>query len=122
MRWIRATLPVPGPLRAAWGSSLRLRTMALTGAIAISMVSIMGALVLDRISTDLYSSKRDQALQDSARATLAAQEQLDSSDATDLGAMNALAGSVRSTVPVSYTHLDVYKRQARSRLQRGCEW
>ena len=87
--------------------------MAITGAIAISMVSVMGALVLDRISTDLYSSKRDQALQDSARATLAAQEQLDSSDATDLGAMNALAGSVRSTVQgTSASQLIYVRRQA----------
>ncbi len=102
-----------GPVRAAWGSSLRLRTMAITGAIAITMVSVMGALVLDRISTDLYSSKRDQALQDSARATLAAQEQLDSSDAADLGALNALAGSVRSTVQgTSASQLIYVRRQA----------
>lgn len=87
--------------------------MAITGAIAISMVSVMGALVLDRISTDLYSSKRDQALQDSARATLAAQAQLDSSDAADLGAMNALAGSVRSTVQgTSASQLIYVRRQA----------
>ena len=46
--------------------------MTITGIIAIGMVSIMGALVVDRISSDLYSSRRDQALQDSARATLAA--------------------------------------------------
>ena len=56
---------------------------------------------------------RDQALQDSARATLAAQEQLDSSDATDLGALNALAGSVRSTVQgTSASQLIYVRRQA----------
>ena len=87
--------------------------MAITGIITITMVSVMGALVLDRISTDLYSSKRDQALQDSARATLAAQEQLDSSDAIDLGALNALAGSVRSTVQgTSASQLIYVRRQA----------
>ena len=111
VRWIRATLPVLGPLRAAWASSLRLRTMAITGVIAITMVSIMGALVLDRISTDLYSSKRDQALQDSARATLAAQEQLDASDASDIGALNALAGSVRSTVQGTSASQLIYVRR-----------
>ena len=110
---MRATMPVLGPLWVAWASSLRLRTMAITGIITITMVSVMGALVLDRISTDLYSSKRDQALQDSARATLAAQEQLDSSDAIDLGALNALAGSVRSTVQgTSASQLIYVRRQA----------
>lgn len=85
--------------------------MAITGVIAITMVSIMGALVLDRISTDLYSSKRDQALQDSARATLAAQEQLDASDASDIGALNALAGSVRSTVQGTSASQLIYVRR-----------
>lgn len=87
--------------------------MAITGVIAISVVSIMGALVLDRISSDLYSSRRDQALQDSARATLAAQELLDSSDAIDIVALNALAGSVRSTVQgTSASQLIYVRRQA----------
>lgn len=111
--WIRATLPVVGPVRASWGSSLRLRTMTITGVIAITMVAVMGALVLDRISTDLYSSRRDQALQDSARATLAARAQLESSDASDIGALNALAGSVRSTVQgTSASQLIYVRRQA----------
>lgn len=111
--WIRATLPVVGPVRASWGSSLRLRTMTITGVIAITMVAVMGVLVLDRISTDLYSSRRDQALQDSARATLAARAQLESSDASDIGALNALAGSVRSTVQgTSASQLIYVRRQA----------
>ena len=87
--------------------------MTITGIIAITMVTIMGALVLDRISTDLYSSRRDQALHDSARATLAAQEVMDGSDATDSSAMNALAGAVRSTVQgTSSSQLFYVRRQA----------
>lgn len=110
---LRVTQPVFGPLRAAWASSLRLRTMTITGLIAVFMVALMGALVLDRISTDLYSSRRDQALQDSARATLAAQGQLDESDAADISSLTTLAGSVRSTVQgTSASQLIYLRRQA----------
>lgn len=111
--WIRATNPVLRPFRVAWRSSLKLRTMTITGIIAITMVAVMGALVLDRVSSDLYSSRRDQALHDSARATLAAQEQMDSSDAVDSSAMNSLAGAVRSTVQgTSSSQLIYVRRQA----------
>ncbi len=113
VRWIRATDPVLRPFRVAWASSLRLRTMTISGIIAITMVTIMGALVLDRVSSDLYSSRRDLALHDSARATLAAQELMDRSDAVDSSAMNALAGSVRSTVQgTSSSQLFYVRRQA----------
>lgn len=113
VRWIRATQPLLGPLRRRWRSSLRLRTMAITGVIAITMVTVMGALVTDRITSDLYSSRRDQALQDSARATLAAQRQLDASDATESSSLNALVSSVRSTVQgTSSSQLIYVRRQA----------
>ena len=96
--WIRVTQPALGPLRRRWKRSLRLRTMAISGVIAIVMVAAMGALVIDRISSDLYSSRRNQALQDSARATLAAQRLMDASDTSDSSALNALVASVGSTV------------------------
>lgn len=113
VRWVRATNPVLRPLHIAWASSLKLRTMTITGIIAITMVAIMGALVMDRISSDLYSSRRDQALHDSARATLAAQAQMDRSDAADTSAMNSLAGSVRSIVQgTSSSQLIYVRRQA----------
>ena len=87
--------------------------MTITGIIAIGMVSIMGALVVDRISSDLYSSRRDQALQDSARATLAAQRLMDASDATDSSSLNALVASVGSTVQgASASQLIYVHRQA----------
>lgn len=72
--------------------------MMISGIISVLMISAMGGLVLDRISSDLYSTRKDQVLQDSARATLAAQRQMDASDATDRGSMTALVASVRSTI------------------------
>lgn len=113
VRWIRATQPLLGPLRRQWRHSLKLRTMTITGIIAIVMVAIMGALVLDRISSDLYQSRKDQALQDSARATLAAQSQLDASEATEYGTLSTLATSVQGTVQgTSSSQLIYVRRQA----------
>ncbi len=87
--------------------------MTITGIIAIVMVAIMGALVLDRISSDLYQSRKDQALQDSARATLAAQSQLDASEATEYGTLSTLATSVQGTVQgTSSSQLIYVRRQA----------
>ncbi len=113
VRWIRATQPILGPLRRQWQLSLKLRTMTIAGIIAIVMVSIMSALVLDRIASDLYSSRKDQALQDSARATLAAQSQLDASEATDYGTLSTLATSLQGTIQgTSSSQLIYVRRQA----------
>ncbi|NLA66079.1 MAG: HAMP domain-containing histidine kinase [Leucobacter sp.] len=112
-RWLRLSQPLLGPLRARWRNSLRLRMMTIAGIISILMIAITGGLVLDRISSDLYSSRKDQVLQDSARATLAAQRQMDASDATDRGAVAALVASVRSTLQgTSSSQLIYVKRQA----------
>lgn len=113
VRWIRATQPLLGPIRARWNSSLKLRTMTISGIIAIIMITVIGALVLNRISSDVYSSRKDQVLQDSARATLAAQRQLDASDAADGGSLSALVNSVQSRVMgTSSSQLIYVRRQA----------
>lgn len=102
-----------GPIRRAWGRSLRTRTMTVAVLATLVMVLGAGALILARISTDLYDTQRDQALQDSAQATSAAQEQLDASDATDRAAMSTLVTSVRNTVQgASSSQLIYVRRQA----------
>lgn len=98
LRLLRFFDPVLAPLRASWGRSLRFRIIAVAGLITLVLVALTGTLILDRISSDLYSSRKDQVLQDSARATLAAQRQLNASDATDRGELSALNTAVRSTV------------------------
>ena len=84
---MRVSNPVLGPVHRGWNRSLRFRTMTIAVVSTLIMVAVIGALILARISSDLYSSQRDQVLLDSARATIAAQGQLDASDATDRGAM-----------------------------------
>lgn len=111
VRWIRATNPVLGPLRRRWSRSLKLRTMTITGMITGIMILISGTFILTSIGDDLYSSRRDQVLQDSARATLAAQRLVDASDANDRGALSALVTSVRRTVQDTSSSGLIYVRR-----------
>ncbi|GAA1603737.1 MtrAB system histidine kinase MtrB [Leucobacter chromiireducens] len=111
LRWVRFTQPVFGPFRARWRRSLMVRTMTITGLVTGFMVLVAGVFLLTSISGDLYSSRRDQALQDSARATLAAQRLIDASDASDGGSLSLLAGSVRRTVQDASSSQLVYLRR-----------
>ena len=113
LSWIRLTQPVLGPFRKRWQRSLMLRTMTITGMVTGFMILIAGVFILTSISDDLYSSRRDQALQDSARATLAAQRQIDAWDTSDGGGLSQLALSVRRTVQdTSASQLVYLRRQA----------
>jgi two-component system sensor histidine kinase MtrB len=109
--WIRKTNPVLGPLRRRWSRSLKLRTMTITGMITGVMILISGTFILTSIGDDLYNSRRDQVLQDSARATLAAQRLVDASDASDRGALSALVTSVRRTVQDTSSSGLIYVRR-----------
>ncbi|WP_336652736.1 MULTISPECIES: MtrAB system histidine kinase MtrB [unclassified Leucobacter] len=111
LRWFRATQPVLGPFRARWRRSLMLRTMTITGLVTGFIIFVAGVFTLTSISDDLYSSRRDQALQDSARATLAAQRQIDASEATDAVGLRELAVSVRRTVQDTSASQLVYLRR-----------
>ncbi|MGK0722230.1 MtrAB system histidine kinase MtrB [Leucobacter sp. W1478] len=111
IKWIRSTDPVLGPLRRRWSRSLKLRTMTITGMITGVMILISGTFILTSIGDDLYNSRRDQVLQDSARATLAAQRLVDASDASDRGALSALVTSVRRTVQDTSSSGLIYVRR-----------
>ncbi|WP_228407085.1 MtrAB system histidine kinase MtrB [Leucobacter muris] len=111
LRWVKLTQPVLGPFRARWRRSLMLRTMTITGMVTGFIIFVAGVFILTSISDDLYSSRRDQALQDSARATLAAQRQIDASDASDRGGLVQLAASVRRTVQDTSASQLVYLRR-----------
>ncbi|MBK0422404.1 DUF769 domain-containing protein [Leucobacter sp. CSA2] len=111
LHWLRATQPVLGPYRSRWRRSLMFRTMTITGLITGFMVLVAGLFILSSVGGDLYSSRKDQALQDSARATLAAQRQIDASDAVDRGGLSNLAVTVRRTVQDSSSSQMVYLRR-----------
>ena len=114
--WPEWTRPVVDPFRERWGRSLMLRTMTITGLVTTALIFISGLIILDNIGGDLYSARRDQALQDSARATLAAQQLIESSDAADRGALSTLFTSVRRTVQDTSASQMIYVRRAPGQL------
>lgn len=85
--------------------------MSITGLVTCFVVLISGVFILTSVGDDLYTSRRDQALQDSARATLAAQQDLDASDASNRGSLSMLAESVRRTVRDTSSSQMVYMRR-----------
>ena len=91
--------------------SLKLRTMTITAVVTGFMIAVSGTFILTSVGDDLYSSRRDQVLQDSARATLAAQGQVDASSASDRGALLALSASVRRTVQDTSSSQLIYVRR-----------
>ena len=85
-----------------------LRTMTVTGLVTGFTILVAGVFIVTSVSDDLYSSRRDQALQDSARATLAAQRQI---DASDRGSLSTLSATVRRTVQDTSSSQLVYLRR-----------
>lgn len=111
-RWARWSHPLFGPIRRSWKRSLKLRTMTITGAITGIMIVVSGSFLLTTLAEELNTSRRDQVLQDSARATEAAQRLVDASDASDRGALSALVTSVRRAVQdTSSSELMYLRRQ-----------
>ncbi len=87
------------------------RTMTVTGLVTGIVVFVSGVYILTSIGGDLYSARRDQALQDSARATLAAQRLIDASDSSDRSSLSSLVGSIRRTVQDASASQMVYLRR-----------
>jgi two-component system sensor histidine kinase MtrB len=88
----------PEQLAGLWLRSLRFRTVVVT--VACSSLAILVACVWMAlaIQNDLFQSRRDEALDDAARATAAAQETLDSSVQTDAAQVRNIFTSVASTL------------------------
>ncbi|MCS3427271.1 MtrAB system histidine kinase MtrB [Leucobacter aridicollis] len=111
LRWIKLTQPVLGPFRARWRRSLMLRTMTITGLVTGAMIAIAGVFLLTSVSNDLYQSRLEQSLQDSARATVQAQRMIDSFDPADRGGLQSLQTSVLRTVQDTSSSQMIYIRR-----------
>lgn len=110
--WARFSQPFLGGLRAKWRKSLRLRVITIMVALAGVTVLTAGFFVLRSIGDGLYSARRDEALQDSARATIAAQSVIDASSGVDAAGGSRLFAAIRSRVlDVSASDL-IYVRRA----------
>ncbi len=117
-RWIRFSNPVLGPLRRRWKSSLKLRTMALTGLITGLMILVSGTFILTSVGNDLYASRRDQVLDSSARATASAQVQISAVDSSDSGSLRTLMSDISNSLRVtsSSPHMMVRRQAGQARV------
>ncbi|HUH53120.1 MAG TPA: MtrAB system histidine kinase MtrB [Microbacteriaceae bacterium] len=99
-------------LTRIWRRSLKVRLMTITAIITGVMILIAGVFVLTSVGEDLYSQRLEGALQDSARATLQAQQVIDVVAGSDVRSLNAAVYSMRGTVmSVSSSDYLVFKRQ-----------
>lgn len=77
-----------------WRSSLQLRTVAITVILSSITVWIIGGYMSFSVGTNLFESRREQVLDSSSRATIAAQgrfDAVDDADSVDLDSVTALA-------------------------------
>ncbi|MGO1435522.1 MAG: MtrAB system histidine kinase MtrB [Canibacter sp.] len=111
IKWARVTHPIFGPFRRRWSRSIALRLMTITGIVTGLMIIVLGTFIMTSIRDDLTSSRRDQSLQDSARATISAQQRIDSSDASDRSALSSLMTAVRATIRDTSSSSLIYVRQ-----------
>ncbi|WP_167143661.1 MtrAB system histidine kinase MtrB [Canibacter zhoujuaniae] len=113
LRFLRRIDPVFGPIRRRWQNSLPLRVITMTVVIASLLTLFGGTFILSSVREDLTASKLENALEDSARATVAAQRIIDSSDASDRSSLSSLMLSVRSAIrDISSSSLIYVRRQA----------
>nr|WP_279587632.1 MtrAB system histidine kinase MtrB [Lysinibacter cavernae] len=92
--WAVAT----APLRRRWLSSLKVRTMTITGVLTLIAILASGTYLQLSVGGDLFNTRKQQVLADSARATNAAQRLLEASDAQDRVGFNALVIAMRSAI------------------------
>ena len=94
----RAWRPGEDWLPALWRSSLQFRTITITVILSGLAIVAVGVYMSASIGNDLFQSRLNQVLLDSQRATRAAQNILDSSDATDRVQVRTLLDSATTTI------------------------
>jgi two-component system, OmpR family, sensor histidine kinase MtrB len=90
-------------LRRLWRGSLRLRTVAITLALSVIAVTVIGAYISSSVRSNLFDGRRDQIVLEAGRAADNAQRIFDdvgvSGEAQDLeGALDAAAIAIRASV------------------------
>ncbi len=88
----------PGNIARFWRESLQFRTVLIS--IVLSGVAVLGTglYMSSSIGNDLFSSRLEQALDDSTRATASAQKILDASDASESVALKTVLNSSREAI------------------------
>lgn len=81
-----------------WRGSLQFRTVAITLLLTALAILLTGIYMSFSIGNDLYKSRLDQALRDSARATSSAQNTLDAADVSDSAAVRHLLNDALASI------------------------
>jgi len=80
--------------RLAWGSSLRLRVLAVTTLVGIIALMLVSVTLSDRVRDTLYDQRVDEALADAASRTSLIQTQLDNTTAGTPAQMQTVAAEI----------------------------
>ncbi|WP_460943651.1 MtrAB system histidine kinase MtrB [Okibacterium endophyticum] len=88
----------PSRVVHSWHRSLQFRTVVVSLGLALLAVLISSVYMSLSIGNDLFQSRADQVMRDTARATTSAQRILDASDAEDRVAVQDLMSSVRTEI------------------------
>ena len=93
-RWREA----PRRVVELWRRSLQFRTVIITLALSSLAILVIGAYISFSVASNIFQQQLDRALDASNNATAAAQQILDSSDASDRAALQSLMSSTVRTV------------------------
>ncbi|WP_208020678.1 MtrAB system histidine kinase MtrB [Labedella phragmitis] len=98
LRLVRSIRSLPRRVAAAWRRSLQFKTVVVTLGLTGLAVFIAGAYMSVSIGNDLFQSRLDQVLVDSARAQLAAQRTFDAAETGEAVNLDGVMGSARNDI------------------------
>ena len=116
------------PISSAWRRNLQLRLVSITFLISISVLSAVGFLLLNRVTTGLLETKQQSAIAEATAASLEVQRLLDASDSGLVAPNNTrlvdsviTALAVRSGSPGIYDALFLGDPELVGAPERGTE-
>ncbi|MBT1035791.1 HAMP domain-containing histidine kinase [Canibacter sp. lx-45] len=107
----RAIVPALKPFTTRWRQSLPFRVVTVNVLVATALILLIGGSTVTTISNDLAERSRNHALNDSARATIAAQQVINSAAASDRSTLSTLMLQVRSAIRDTSASSLIYVRR-----------
>ena len=98
LRALTGVREAPRRLASLWRRSLQFRTVAITLGLSGLAILMIGFTISFTVASNLFQTQLDQVLASSSTATTSAQAILDSSDAADRAAVQAVTNSAIATV------------------------
>lgn len=117
LRWYRFSDPLLGNFRRRWQHSLSLRTITMIVLATMVMTTITGGVIISSVGENLVQSRVQAALNDSARTTVSAQQQIDRAEVSDRGSFSNLMLAVRGTIRDTSSSQLIYVRRAPGQQQ-----